>query len=649
MSINARYRATIMEHELGVSKTPSAWLSGYEFFDPSVYDKKELWRTQQIKQWFKEYGQDYFKDLDIWDIPWKRYHTERSAGYLRGENFRSFADHILDDSNAFNPNDIQDGDIIFIQTNFLPIFTREYQPHITKNYILITHKSDWPLQGPCKDIINNPRVIAWFGTNPYFKHPKLIPIPFGLFPEVSDAEYEKYITSVQRKTPQKQHLAYMNFAVNDYDGRTDRIFVWNYFRDFLFCHDMCYQLSESPRCSQEEYMTQLAESDFTISPAGSGLDCYRTYEALLAGSYPIVKSSCLDDLFNDLPVLIVNSWREVTPTLLRQKKEEFSKKTYDLKKLYTSYWKNTIKKMQLFHRYTSAITYEMSTGRLGDHLIAYCKAKQIAQQHTMPLLYKPFMYGDQLGIEEKELPFEDSDMQHFKKVQYISDLNDPSINAQSSTLYILSKQHWQNPIDDQDGTYHISTNNSLKKALQETLKPPATSMSYYKIPGYITVAMHIRTGANHESDINLLKSHTYHYATQATNNNAITEDQEVVLKFPSLSFYYEQLMRVITALPGRKLHLNIYTDHPRPELLAEALTQNIDSSRLICTYRQNNMQDNILQDMFDMAQADILIRPRSGLSIIAQLIGQHAVVIWPKKGHWNHDGFIIDDVGIHYS
>ena len=51
---------------------------------------------------------------------------------------------------------------------------------------------------------------------------------------------------------------------------------------------------------------------FEISPQGNGLDCYRTWEALLLQTIPIVRSSTLDPLYDGLPVAIVDSWEDVT-------------------------------------------------------------------------------------------------------------------------------------------------------------------------------------------------------------------------------------------------------------------------------------------------------------------------------------------------
>jgi len=57
---------------------------------------------------------------------------------------------------------------------------------------------------------------------------------------------------------------------------------------------------------------------FVISPHGNGLDCHRTWESLVLGNIPIVKRSSLDPLYEGLPVVIIDDWREVTPQNLER-------------------------------------------------------------------------------------------------------------------------------------------------------------------------------------------------------------------------------------------------------------------------------------------------------------------------------------------
>lgn len=75
---------------------------------------------------------------------------------------------------------------------------------------------------------------------------------------------------------------------------------------------------------------------YVILPLGNGLDCNRTWEAIILGCIPIVKSSGLDSMYQGLPVLIVNDWKDITQDLLDKYKPDTSK----IKKIYMDYWIN---------------------------------------------------------------------------------------------------------------------------------------------------------------------------------------------------------------------------------------------------------------------------------------------------------------------
>ena len=60
-----------------------------------------------------------------------------------------------------------------------------------------------------------------------------------------------------------------------------------------------------------------------LSPHGHGLDCHRTWEILLLGSFPVVASSTLNSMYDGLPVVIVNRWEDISYELLLKKARNF--------------------------------------------------------------------------------------------------------------------------------------------------------------------------------------------------------------------------------------------------------------------------------------------------------------------------------------
>ena len=59
-------------------------------------------------------------------------------------------------------------------------------------------------------------------------------------------------------------------------------------------------------------------------------------------SIPIVRSSPLDPVFKDLPVLIVDKWEQVNEKFLHTKFKQLKGMKYNKEKLYHSYWVNLI-------------------------------------------------------------------------------------------------------------------------------------------------------------------------------------------------------------------------------------------------------------------------------------------------------------------
>lgn len=93
--------------------------------------------------------------------------------------------------------------------------------------------------------------------------------------------------------------------------------AWDVLRDAAF---MDFERHQTPR---NEVWRRHVDVAFEASPHGNGLDCHRTWEALLLKTVPIVKTSVLDPIYDGLPVVIVEDWREVTTEALEAWREKY--------------------------------------------------------------------------------------------------------------------------------------------------------------------------------------------------------------------------------------------------------------------------------------------------------------------------------------
>lgn len=237
---------------------------------------------------------------------------------------------------TFSPKEVWEGAVILVQTNLLPSFFANYHPKIENRYILLTQYSD--LAAPQKkyeQFLDDPKIIKWLVRNPAMTHPKLIPIPIGIRNRYRPTGNPE-IQFTKNQSFDKKHLVYINFQVRP----GDRESAYKFFKK----QDFCCCFSRKPF---RDYLRDIAQSYFVISPEGKGLDCFRTWETLSLGSIPILKSSLLDPLFKDLPVVIINDWEEVTKDFLEQKYKEMQQKSFCLDVLYIDYWKDLINEIRI--------------------------------------------------------------------------------------------------------------------------------------------------------------------------------------------------------------------------------------------------------------------------------------------------------------
>jgi hypothetical protein len=196
-----------------------------------------------------------------------------------------------------------------------------------------------------KPLIESPKIIKWYSQNYTSNHPKIFRLPIGLDYHsdldmqctLSPFQHECILKSIVKESvpfSQRPLLCYSNFHFCAFRHK-DRVDAIVDFPENL----VYYERDRLERFSAYKKQSCFA---FVISPHGRGLDCHRTWEALILGCIPIVKTSALDSLYEDLPVLIVNQWSDVTKELLSQTVTAFANREYAYEKLTLEYWKQQI-------------------------------------------------------------------------------------------------------------------------------------------------------------------------------------------------------------------------------------------------------------------------------------------------------------------
>ncbi len=275
-----------------------------------------------------------------------------SYPFIAGDTFRAIADHIIDETHQpFDPLAVKPREIIFLKTELGSNFFTLFHPHIPHEYILITHNSDvspifltaydHPWHGVSfESYLNDPKLIVWFAQNIDIEHPKLKPLPIGVANSYNNHGKKELFIAATKEIPPLENRSsniYLNFTVTN--NPSERKPVMDYFQGKSFAY---FARPKPPA----QYLEEMKQYRYVINPAGNGLDCHRTWEALILGCIPIMKHSILDRMLADLPIIFVTDWTEVTPEFLEHQFLEMKNKTYNIQKAYADYWINCIKSYQ---------------------------------------------------------------------------------------------------------------------------------------------------------------------------------------------------------------------------------------------------------------------------------------------------------------
>jgi len=205
----------------------------------------------------------------------------------------------------------------FLKIDWAKFFVDQVVPLISKDFILVTHRSDITA-GNVPQLLANPRLIRWYGCN-MMSHEKTKSLPLGL--EDTDMWGRTNIEVIEReRNNHKTELLHVFFNIKTNVGvRQPALDALNRNGFKMRSHQ-----------SWPKYITELSEHKFCASPEGNGFDTHRMWECLYLGVIPVVlENPVLQDWYSDLPILWVSSYDQVTPQFLRSVKIESSKSTHD--------------------------------------------------------------------------------------------------------------------------------------------------------------------------------------------------------------------------------------------------------------------------------------------------------------------------------
>lgn len=258
--------------------------------------------------------------------------------FITGDGFRALAQHILDENSSIDPHMVDDGDIVFVNADYLIDFFERMHPQIKRKYILITHNSDLNITREHIKYIDE-KIIRWFAKNVLEGHEKVTPIPIGLVNTFCNSIGKTSdLPKIMKHTPLKEMAISFGFSL--VSGK-DRIFL----HELLNKKSFSVHIAEK---NQRIYFEKMQRCMFTASPEGNGADCHRTWEAIYLRTVPILTKNFFVTHFKQLgmPMLIIDDWHELE-AITEQELEKLYKENvweFDHPAMYMNYWIDLILK-----------------------------------------------------------------------------------------------------------------------------------------------------------------------------------------------------------------------------------------------------------------------------------------------------------------
>jgi hypothetical protein len=285
-----------------------------------------------------------------------------SRGILKSCHFRSFTPQSSCNNDTtylvkmLKSDKMFDGMSIYVCSDLLKFFVSQVLPKIVHHFVLVTGDSDMCVPKEALSntetyvLINSQYLTKWFAQNTQIQHhEKIIQLPIGLdYHTISNNPNHNWKTPGENHLPRFQEEILINLRqqMKPYYERIPKIYI-----NFTLNNDRFQQRKraflEIPKdllainnnfTKRTENWRNITNYTFVLSPFGVGMDCHRTWEALCLGAIPILKAPNFTKMFENLPVLIVNEWSDITQELLDKTIIDFQSRTFNYDNLTLQYW-----------------------------------------------------------------------------------------------------------------------------------------------------------------------------------------------------------------------------------------------------------------------------------------------------------------------
>ena len=186
---------------------------------------------------------------------------------------------------------LKENDVIFCKTDFvLELFAKLQNINQVSNLKLITHQAATPAIDKTLFKLKPKCISEWYSINVTYKNKKLFPIPLGLANDFSKgnlhpSDYLKIYSA--QKIYEGIPKIYCNFNPTTNSKRKMYLNYANENKNFHI---------ESVKKNNLDYLIDLFNFNYVLSPPGTGLDTHRFWEVLYAGNTPAAEKNLIYDV-----------------------------------------------------------------------------------------------------------------------------------------------------------------------------------------------------------------------------------------------------------------------------------------------------------------------------------------------------------------
>lgn len=257
-----------------------------------------------------------------------------SFPFLSGDTFRSFSNVVYENGVLYSGKLRADEKrVIFCPTHDLADFAEYVFPEICEPFILITHNSDIILREDIHGLLESDLLEHWFAQNSYIRSKKMTLLPIGLENAWMrrNGNINDFLALI--KNENEVRLPKILYGFNASTNISER----NIALEVLKSSSLADYRFLQPR----DYRRTLKNYMFLASPAGNGIDCHRTWEAIYLGVLPIVRGVEFYGQLRDFPGLVLGEWDEILDYSQNDLIEIYFKKKVALNKYrqaWADYW-----------------------------------------------------------------------------------------------------------------------------------------------------------------------------------------------------------------------------------------------------------------------------------------------------------------------